>query len=80
MDMQHCERCELGDSMAFSVHSNAQHVFCSTATLCITASLPSCHSIHWISFLASSDRKEGEMITGDVVMSMQALESLNVKC
>ena len=68
---QHWERCELGDSMGSSVHSNGQHVFCSTATLCITASLLSCHSIHWIGF--SSNSKEGET---DVLKNMQALKIL----
>ena len=48
-------------SMGSSVHSNVHHVFHSTAALCVTASLPSCHSIHWIGFLATSDSMAGEM-------------------
>ena len=47
--------------------------------LCITAILPSCHSIHWIGFLASSESKEGEMKTRDVRMNMQTLEIVNVR-
>jgi len=67
---QDWERCELGDSMGSSGHIAMFNMYF-TQLLCFTVSLPSCYSIHcMIGFLASSDSKEQEMKTGDVLMNM----------